>query len=83
MTSPAWKYLGDRIMPPQDVMQVFKEPAKACPFCGSLTVGLWVGPSPHITCGTCGADGPTFDGPASTLKDRQYKALQAWQKAKR
>lgn len=66
-----------RVMPPDRVEQMFG-PMQPCPFCNCPYVGLWVGPSPHVTCSNCGADGPTFDGRSDTLDDRQEMAVRAW-----
>lgn len=83
MSAPHSKSWGHRVLTPHEVHQLFGEEPKACPFCESRTVGLWLGPSPHMTCGSCGADGPVFEGPRETLQARQHAAIKAWQAAKR
>lgn len=76
----AYRAWGDRVMRSGNVLGRFNgEPAKPCPFCSSTTIGLWMGPSPHMTCGGCGADGPVFDGSRETLMERQDQAFRAWQ----
>lgn len=67
-----------RVMYPAQVEGRFGETAKPCPFCNCPVVGLWVGPSPHMTCAECGADGPTFGGRRETLEMRQHQAIKAW-----
>jgi hypothetical protein len=67
-----------RVMAPSQVAERYGEDPKPCPFCNCPTVGLYVGPSPHMTCGGCGADGPTFDGARETIEHRQHQALKAW-----
>lgn len=53
---------------------------KPCPFCGSRSVGLWLGPAPHVTCVRCGADGPAFERESSSecAELLQDTALRAW-----
>jgi hypothetical protein len=67
-----------RVMGHDQVMARFGEEPKPCPFCNCPEVGLWVGPSPHMTCAQCGADGPTFEGALETIEHRQHQALRAW-----
>ena len=67
-----------RVMHPSQVAERYGEEPKPCPFCNCLTVGLYVGPSPHMTCANCGADGPTFEGAGETIEHRQHQALKAW-----
>lgn len=75
----ASRYWDDRrVMRPSIVAERYGEEPKPCPFCNCPTVGLYVGPSPHMTCASCGADGPTFDGALETIEHRQHQALKAW-----
>lgn len=73
----------ERVMPPGQVASRFNAEPLPCPFCHSKTVGLWVGPTPHMTCGNCGADGPAFEGSKDDLEYRQHRAFEAWQAAER
>ena len=68
----------NRVMGHSHVEGRFGETVKPCPFCGCPVAGLWVGPSPHMTCAECGADGPTFEGARETLELRQHQAVKAW-----
>lgn len=74
---------GDRVMHSGDLCGRFNAEPKPCPFCQSTAIGLWMGPSPHMTCGGCGADGPACEGRNETLWERQDQAFNAWQSAKR
>jgi hypothetical protein len=74
---------NDRVLMPSVVADRFGAEPKPCPFCRSKTVGLWTGPTPHMTCGNCGADGPAFEGTSNSLEHRQQQAFDAWQAAKR
>ena len=67
-----------RVMNPSQVKERYSEDVKPCPFCGCRHIGLYFGPSPHMTCSECGADGPTFDGAGETLELRQHQAVKAW-----
>jgi hypothetical protein len=67
-----------RVMHPSQVEERFGEKPEPCPFCNCRAIGLWVGPSPHMTCSSCGADGPTFDGSRETIEMRQHQAVKAW-----
>ncbi len=67
-----------RVMSMTEVEHRFGESVKPCPFCNCPVAGLWVGPSPHMTCADCGADGPTFEGSRELLEFRQHKAVKAW-----
>lgn len=56
-------------------------PPSPCPFCQSAHVGLYLGPSPHMTCFWCGADGPVCeesDNRNLTLDERRDLAFRAW-----
>lgn len=48
-----------------------------CPFCGGRNLGLWMGPNPYVTCGSCNADGPTPD-PDRDINRRQRMAMLLW-----
>jgi hypothetical protein len=74
--SSSW--IEGRVLWPSEVEQRFNEAPLPCPFCRSQSIGLHLGPSPHMTCGGCGADGPTLEGPRDTLEERQWLALQKW-----
>ncbi|WP_431768409.1 Lar family restriction alleviation protein [Rhizobium phaseoli] len=37
---------------------VFGMEARGCPFCGSTSVAVYAGFRNHVSCMTCGADGP-------------------------
>ena len=67
-----------RVLHPSQVEDRYGVDVKPCPFCACRQVGLYLGPSPHMTCANCGADGPTFDGRLETLDERQHQAVQAW-----
>lgn len=67
-----------RVMHSMHVEDRYGEQIKPCPFCNSRNIGLYMGPSPHMTCGNCGADGPTFDGRIDTIEHRQHQAVKAW-----
>lgn len=67
-----------RVLPPYHVFHRYGKEIKPCPFCGSETIGLYLGPAPHMTCGGCGADGPTFEGRSETIEQRQHDAITAW-----
>lgn len=67
-----------RVMPPLQIETIYGVDIKPCPFCGCRHIGLYMGPSPHMTCANCGADGPAFDGRAETLAERQAQAVKAW-----
>ncbi len=41
-----------------DITRRYNVAVEPCPFCRSGNVGLYLGPSPHMTCLDCGADGP-------------------------
>lgn len=69
---------NDRVMHPAQVEDRYGEDIKPCPFCGCRHVGLYMGPAPHMTCGGCGADGPTFEGSLETIEMRQHQAVKAW-----
>jgi hypothetical protein len=73
------KLWSERIMTPQDVEAAFGVALAPCPFCGNPHVGLWVGPTPHITCPKCEADGPAFEPQRNvSLEERQYRAALSW-----
>lgn len=72
------KWDGRKVMYPSQVHERFGQEIKPCPFCNCRTVGLYMGPSPHMTCANCGADGPTFDGGGETIEQRQCDAVKAW-----
>lgn len=57
MRSNGTRFWRDHVMPPHHVTQAFG-PVKPCPFCESTLIGLWMMGRPHMTCGTCEADGP-------------------------
>lgn len=67
-----------RVMPPHLVAYRFGEEPKPCPFCNSTAVGMYLSPSPHMTCGSCGADGPAFECSREYIEERQAKAFRAW-----
>lgn len=66
------------VMRPSEVEARYGVEIRPCPFCRCPTVGLYMGPSPHMTCANCGADGPTFEGRGGTLEQRQHEAVTAW-----
>lgn len=47
-----------------------------CPFCASPDVGCYLGPLPHMSCFSCGADGPPSEKPHN--QDPVYRALLRW-----
>lgn len=67
-----------RVMSPLEVEGRYGIEIKPCPFCNCRHVGLYMGPSPHMTCASCGADGPTFDGSSETIEHRQHQVVMAW-----
>lgn len=73
------KWDDRRVMGPSEVAGRFGAEPMPCPFCHSPVIGMYMSHSPHMTCGSCGADGPTFDGTRETFEDRQHKAFHAWQ----
>jgi hypothetical protein len=81
---PTWRPVHGwrgNVMMPHEVEARFGSMPAPCPFCGSKTVGLWMGPTPHMTCGNCGADGPAYEGKRDDLDQRQQHAFTAWQNA--
>lgn len=67
-----------RVMDPNRVRRMFGVEIQPCPFCECEHAGLYLGPSPHVTCGGCGADGPAFEGAHETIEQRQWEAVKAW-----
>lgn len=84
---PTWKphrAWGDRVIMAGELTTKFGSEPKPCPFCQSKTVGLYMGPSPHMTCGNCGADGPVYESKGrDDLMERQHLAFEAWQASAR
>ena len=76
--SAAQRWDDRRVMLASHVSDRYGEEIKPCPFCGSNNIALYMGPSPHMTCGGCGADGPAFDGSRDDIEYRQHKAIKAW-----
>ncbi|MEH2517525.1 hypothetical protein V1279_003098 [Bradyrhizobium sp. AZCC 1610] len=69
----------DRILPRDECELRFGVKPKHCPFCASFAVGLYLGPTPHITCVDCNADGPQIsEGRREDLDYRQYQAILKW-----
>jgi hypothetical protein len=68
-------------MEPARVADMYGTDPMPCPFCKSRLIGMYMSPSPHMTCGSCGADGPAFEGSSETLDERKHKAFHAWQGA--
>ena len=66
------------VMHPLQVEARYGVDIQPCPFCGCRHVGLYMGPSPYMTCANCGADGPTFEGIVETIEERQAQAIKAW-----
>lgn len=62
---------------PHEVQARFNAELAACPFCGGVPM-LHVGPSPHVTCTGCAADGPCFEARKGDAEEMQYKAILAW-----
>lgn len=73
--SPARRDL-DRVLPALDTERRFGWVLKACPFCGSHQVGLYMSHIPHITCMKCSADGPVSEDPQGSAHNDE-RALQA------
>lgn len=69
---------NDRIMPAYEVERVFNTRLKACPFCGCLNVALYLGPTPHITCMNCEADGPAVQARGHDHRERQGMSVRLW-----
>jgi restriction alleviation protein Lar len=47
------------VIPGSELTRMFGRRVLPCPFCGSENVGAFAaGPTPHVTCLGCGADGP-------------------------
>lgn len=68
----------DRVMPPLQVQRELGVELLPCPFCASESVGMWVGPTPHVTCGRCEADGPSIWGEKADIQMRQREAALRW-----
>lgn len=52
------RFNPDNVMVRGEVDARFGVELGPCPFCLTLNVGLFMGPNPHVTCMSCGADGP-------------------------
>jgi hypothetical protein len=67
------------VMSRHDAEREFGIDLRPCPFCESPNVGLYLGPTPHVTCMRCQADGPAFESRREEdLQVRRAKAMQAW-----
>lgn len=65
-----------------EVLTRFGKRLGVCPFCKSLDVGLYCGPLPHITCLSCGADGPlSTERRRDDVFERQHRAIDRWNMA--
>lgn len=69
------RYQQDRLLHPDEYFRAFNLILKACPFCRSGNVALYLGPMPHITCVTCHADGPTQE---KNTDEHKHRAGVAW-----
>lgn len=50
-----------------------------CPFCSSIKLGVNIHRRAHISCGNCGAIGPSFyNGEKITAHEAQDEALKLW-----
>lgn len=67
----------ERLMPPSEVARRFGAELLPCPFCGSLSVALFLSACPHVTCCNCEADGPSHEARGGN-EDAQARAVQAW-----
>jgi hypothetical protein len=67
----------ERILPNDEAERAFGVRPDRCPFCGNPDAGLYLGPTPHVACGACGADGPSGEG-RDDLPDRQRQAIMKW-----
>lgn len=75
MPAQSWH---DRVMQGDEVEQRFGVELKPCPFCASSAVGLYIGYAPHVTCRSCGADGPAIEGRKADDMVRRHQAVMAW-----
>lgn len=68
------------VMSPYEYERRFGLKLDPCPFCGSGNVGLFCGPTPHITCVDCKADGPaiTVTRNGSDIELCQHTAGVVW-----
>lgn len=73
----ASRHVYRNIMPSYEVEARFNTELKPCPFCQSRSVGLFCGPLPHISCMSCGADGPV-DEQKKDVVEKQWSAVRLW-----
>lgn len=67
----------EMMMAPGDVLAYFKVDLLRCPFCGGVPA-LYRGPSPHVVCMACAAEGPVFESRRDNTEEMQHRALVAW-----
>lgn len=70
----------ERILSREETERRFGVSLARCPFCGSGGAGIYLGPTAHVTCRSCGADGPIVDEPSGrdNLEERQHKSVLLW-----
>ena len=66
-TSMSWK----------EVLDYFHIDMIRCPFCYGPPA-LHIGPSPHVVCTRCAANGPTFEARKEDNEEKQLSAIRAW-----
>jgi hypothetical protein len=71
------RYVYRNVMPPYEVEARFNTTLEPCPFCRSRSVGLFCGPLPHVSCMSCGADGP-IDERKKDVVEKQWSAIVMW-----
>lgn len=60
-----------------DVERAYGVELRACPFCGGVP-SLYRGPSPHVVCTSCAAEGPVFESRRDNRDAVAHRALVAW-----
>jgi hypothetical protein len=60
-----------------EVTQYFGVEMLPCPFCAGPPA-LYMGPSPHVVCTKCAAEGPVFESRRDNLDAVQHRAVLAW-----
>lgn len=72
-------YLAGRCASPHEIRQIFNIELLPCPFCVSRSIGVVMGPIPHVVCFDCGCEGPQNpDDRKEEQAIRQYAAIRKW-----
>jgi hypothetical protein len=72
-------YLAGRCASSYEIERLFNIELLPCPFCSSKSIGVVMGPIPHVMCFDCGGEGPqTPDDRRDELANRQYAAVSKW-----